>query len=393
MDLGPVEALAEDDETRLVAVLDPGRPDHLETIRVAPVLALDLESDNFHAYREKTCLLQIATPEVDFFFDPLPSGLPAVLADELARSDRPVVLHAADNDVRALARDFELRLGRIFDTALAARLLGLPGLGLKTLLEGELGVVVDKGEQRSDWSRRPLDAEQLRYARDDVRWLTRLHRIMAHRLDDTGRRAWHDEECERLRWQAPSPKRFDPESWRRVKPAKGLGPRGRAVMAALWRWREGEASRRDVPAFRVARGDVMARVAKVADARGAKALEDLDGFTFLPPSLDREGLRQAIREGLAAPDPGPRAPRRSPEHGGRGPLDPEAKARRDRLRALRDRRAEELGIDPGFLLANQVADRLAREAPLDVEALAELEGLGRWRMEVLGEEMLNAVCL
>lgn len=391
--VGPVDALAGDEE-RPVEVLDLGRSDHAHALEAAPVLALDLETDNFHAYRERTCLLQLATPERDWFFDPLGGDeLPPSLVAALAREDRDVILHAGDNDVRALVRDFGIRMGRLFDTALAARILGLAQLGLKGLLEDLLGVQIDKGEQRSDWSRRPLAIEQLRYARQDVRWLTQLRERLAVLLDEKGRRAWHEEECERTRWVEPTEKRFDPESWRKVKAAKSLGPRGRAVMATLWQWREAEADARNTPAVRIAYPEQLARVAKVADAQGDKVLDKISGFTFLPPRLDTEKLKKAVAAGLSAADPGSRRPPRSRSDNAPPSLDAEGRARLDRLREGRAQWAADLGMDPGFLLANAILERIARAAPERPEDLQGVEGLGRWRAEALGQEIMHAVCL
>lgn len=393
MDLGPTERLqSTGDDDRPVHALDVDRVGHVEALSSAAMLGLDLETDNFHRYREKVCLLQLSTPDQDWFFDPLADGLPNALRRVLSRPDRNIVVHAAENDVRALARDYDLRLGRVFDTALAARILGLTSFGLKDLLEAELGVVIEKNEQRSDWARRPLELEQLAYAREDVRWLIPLAGVLEDRLEAAGRLSWHEEECERVRHLEPSTKRFDPEAWRKTKSAKALGPRGRSVMSALWRWREAEADRFDIPAVRVAHGEQLARVAKVADAHGRNVLDKVEGFRFLPPGLDLEGLARAVERGLGEPDPGARRPN---ERRGStpAPLDEPAKARLSRLRKARDRWSAELGIEPGFLLANQVLERVARAAPEDDETLRSVRGLGSWRVDVLGEEILNAVRL
>lgn len=392
MDLGPIEQLR-GDEDRPVALLDASRPDDLRALTEAPGLALDLESDNFHAYREKVCLLQVALPTQDYFFDALTHGMPPVLARELERRDRPLFVHAGDNDVRALKRDFGLPLGTLFDTALAARILGLPYLGLRDLLESELDVRIDKAEQRSDWAQRPLTVDQLRYARQDVRWLIPLANRLAQRLASMGRTSWHAEECERARAAAPTTKVFDEESWRRVKAAKGLGPRGRSVMAAIWAWRESEAERRNLAPFRVSYPEQMARVAKVADAHGEKALAKVDDFRFLPTDLDRDGLRRAIEAGLGRPDPGPRRPPKPPSGPARAPLDEQSKTRLTKLREGRDRWSRDLGIEPGFLINNQILERIARQAPKSGDDLRSLEGLGEWRAEVLSMEILDAVRL
>ena len=160
---------------------------------------------------------------------------------ELEREDRPLVIHAADADVRNLKRDFGLKLGRIFDTSLAARILGFEKTGLKDLLHQELGVVIDKGEQRSDWGKRPLSSSQLLYARKDVQHLLALADSLKAKLQQVDRFSWLEEECLWVRDREPTTRVFDQEGWRKVKIAKELDPTGRRVLHAAWTWREKEA--------------------------------------------------------------------------------------------------------------------------------------------------------
>lgn len=393
MALGPIEALS--GEPRPVGVLDPNDPDHVGAIGAATRIGLDLETDGFFAYQERVCLMQLATPDGDWFFDPLesPGRLPEPLVVELARDDRAIVGHALENDIRSLKRDFGLGLGRIFDTALAARLDPEPlPLGLKDLLEVVLGVRIDKGEQRSDWARRPLALEQLGYARQDVTHLLALADAMEERLETSGRRAWHAEECGRTLELEPTEKRFDSEGWRKLGGATKLGKRGRAVLAELWEWREARAEAENRAPFRVLAPELLGRIASVADARGPDTLKQLPRMGFLPSSLDRNALAAVIEAGLGRPDPGPRRPSR-PAADSRAPLDEGAKARLQRLKDGRTRWAAQLGIDPGFLLSNTVLERIARMAPPDREALADVTGVGRWRSEQLHAEILDALRL
>lgn len=392
MTLGPVEALRAPGE-RLVHQLSPDREDGWPDIEGAARLAFDLETDGFFAYRERVCLLQIGTEDADWLYDPLDDGaraLPEALTRALQRPDRPLVGHALDNDVRALDRDFGFRPGAVFDTALAARVLGhgLP-LGLEGLLRAVLGVEVDKSQQRSDWSRRPLTEAQLRYARQDIVHLLPLADALTARLQEVERLGWHLEECRRVLEVPPADHRFDPEGWRRVKSAKTLGVRGRAVMATLWRWREREAEARNVAPFRVLHPEQVARIARTLEAKGERALARLPGAGVERPRFDVERLRAAAAEGLSAEDPGPR---RTTPAGPRGePLDDEAKQRLARLREARGGWSAELGLDPGFLLPQSVLERVARRAPEDEAGLEAIEGVAGWRRQVLGQEIIRAL--
>ena len=135
-------------------------------LRDEAVIAFDTESNSFHVYRERVCLLQVSTRTGDWVVDPLavdPAPLGEVLCD-----GRETVLHGADYDVRCLHREWGWRLPRLFDTMAAARRLGRVGLGLSALVEQQFGVRLSKSFQRADWGRRPLSADQLTYAAFDT---------------------------------------------------------------------------------------------------------------------------------------------------------------------------------------------------------------------------------
>src|SRR5512138_1881786 len=153
-------------------------------LREEPVIAVDTESNSFHVYRERVCLLQISTRAADFIVDPLSVDarpLGAVLCD-----GRETVLHGADYDVRCLKREYGWALPRLFDTMAAARRLGRHGLGLSALVEGQFGVRLSKANQRSDWGRRPLSREQLAYAALDTHFLLPLHDLLVGELSTRG---------------------------------------------------------------------------------------------------------------------------------------------------------------------------------------------------------------
>ena len=126
-----------------------------EDVARSPRVALDTESNGFHAYFEKVCLLQIATPQADWAVDTLALKL-SPLAPLLADPSRECVLHAAEYDVLCMKRDYGFFFGRIFDTHAAAKALGIEKVGLHNLLADQLGVHIAVDEQRSDWGRRPL---------------------------------------------------------------------------------------------------------------------------------------------------------------------------------------------------------------------------------------------
>lgn len=368
-------------------------------------LALDTESDPFHRYYEKICLIQVSSPAEDFIVDPLAAGLPDQLRAALADPGRLVLLHGADYDVRCLKRSFDLELGRIFDTQIAASLLGASALGLKALLETELGITISKAEQRSDWGRRPLSERQLDYARQDTMHLHALVSRLEAALERAGRLAWLEEECDLLRLRPPSAKAFDRDGWKRIKGAKALGPAGRAALEGLYLWREEEAQARDRPPFRVLANEGLVALAAAVDRPGGLEIAALRKMRFLGRGLDLQRIVEVVDRALQE-----RAPRTSGEErvgasavpGAEGGTtaphgappdysDPVVKRRLDQLRTARTMWAKSLGLDPGFLVAQSILERFARDPPSTLEEVAITRGMTRWRVEAIGSAILSTL--
>lgn len=319
-------------------------------------LSLDTEADSFHHYRDKVCLVQLSCGEAAALVDPL-SGLdPAPIGRVLADPGRPKRMHGADYDVRILHRDFGFEIAGLFDTMIAARLLGERALGLASLLEAHLGVRLDKGSQRADWSKRPLTPRMAEYAIEDVRHLDALAALLEERLAGAGRLGWVHEECERLtavRWR--DRRAEDPEPFRRVKGAPGLPPRGLALLREVWQWRDGVARAGDRPPFRVLHDEVVLAIATAAPET-QRALEGLPGIPETVARRHAAGLLAAVRRGLDCPEED--LPRR--REAARPESDPAVDAAADRLRAGRDRIAKDLGLEPAVIASRALLEDLAK---------------------------------
>ena len=266
----------------------------LEALRPEPVVALDTESNSFHVYRERVCLLQLSTRDQDFVVDPLAVDvrpLGALLCD-----GRETVLHGADYDVRCLRREYGWRLPGLFDTMIAARRLGRTGLGLSALVEQRFGIKLSKANQRSDWGRRPLSPDQIAYAALDTHFLLPLAEGLRAELDAKGEAAAAAAEFRRIAAVEPRERVFDQEGWRRLKGARELDAPGKAVLRALWIAREAKAAEADRPPFKVLAEQAMVELAR-RRPEGGEALARVPGLT--PQVLRRMG--DAIREALPAP--------------------------------------------------------------------------------------------
>lgn len=368
-------------------VADDGAMTRLvERLAGASVTALDTESNGMYAWRERVCLLQISLPGLDAVVDVLavsPAPLQAWLADPRCLK----ILHAADNDIVTLRRDFGLGLCHVFDTMLAARALAWPQRGLADLLSSRLGVRSDKRWQRFDWSRRPLPAEALGYARTDTRHLPalreqQLQELAQLDLDGRDRQAWLEHACERATRLQPRPRSFDPDGWARVDGAAKLDDAGRSVLAALWRLRERFAEQLDRAPYRVAGDAVLLAIAQrqPADARALAAIPGVGGP--LAHGLAAQVCDAIARAKTESPPPPPPRPPRTP-----APV----RARFEALRSWRRTFATALQLEPDLVLAKDALIAVAEAAPADADALAACGALDAWELARLGEGMLAAL--
>jgi ribonuclease D len=349
-------------------------------------IGLDTESDSLYHHFEKVCLVQIATDRGEaFLVDPLALRDLSPLARAMADPRVVKVLHGADYDVTTLKRDFGFTFASLFDTMIAARLLGRTEVGLAAVARDELGVALTKESQRDDWSRRPLTPRQEAYALADVAHLVALHEGLSAKLVAAGRLGWLTEECEAVSLLDPACRRRDPDAYLEVKGARRLAPRALAALRELHAWRERRAEETDTPAFKVLGNEALLRLAE-RRPRDAGALGEVPGVL---PRLRRHAgeLLDAIRRAEALPEDDLPRPAPSPR-----PVVPDPVQRRiERLRTWRTSKAAELKVDVSVVLPQRLIDRLAQAGPRDARELGEIEGLRRWRTEAFGAELLAAV--
>jgi len=157
-------------------------------------IAVDVEADSMYHFKEKVCLIQMATANVNVVIDPFVIKDLSALNPIFKRKDIQKIFHGADYDVRSLYRDFTISINNLFDTELASRFLGFPGTGLEAVLKKKFAITLDKKFQRKDWSKRPLPREMIAYAAEDARYLLPLARDLKAELKEKGRLSWVDEE-------------------------------------------------------------------------------------------------------------------------------------------------------------------------------------------------------
>lgn len=345
-------------------------------------LALDLEADSMHHYREKVCLLQLSNRTETWLIDPLQISNHAPLKALLAKPGVLTVLHGGDYDVRSLHRDFGIVVQQTFDTMVAAQFTGAAEFGLAALLREHFCIELDKRFQKADWSKRPLTSEMANYAAHDTAHLLELADLLRKRLDQLGRTEWVAEECALLVGNRVTEKGNGP-LFLNFKGAGKLKPRNLAVLESLLQFRDQQAREVDRPAFKVISAEALLKIAEVLPSD----VRDMNGISGLTPRvLGRFGdqLLAAVQQGqdVAVADL-PRLPR------GKGEPSPGNRARISRLKQWREGISSRMELASGLLAPNWLLERIAEQLPLTLEHLSGIQGIRHWQVGLWGAEMVD----
>src|SRR6266480_3776814 len=351
---------------------EPELAEALKKIGDSDRVAIDTEADSLHSYREKLCLLQISVPAAinargynDFIVDPL-AGIDLEPLRQ-ALEPKEIVLHGADYDLRMLRRGLNFVARKIFDTTIAARLLGIREFSLAALVKRYFGLELPKGSQKANWAKRPLPARMAEYAINDTRYLLALAEKLEAELESYHRRDWLRQSCQRAIEQAATARvRKNDESWR-VRGSGSLKGPAAAVLRALWQWREREAEMADRPPFHILQNEKLLHAA-ISFASGNSP----DYKHFSPRR--REAFREAARTGLATPESDAPVLRR---RFGTRPTTETVRCTEE-LRRRRDKSAEELGLDPSFIAPRGTLEAIAADDRRATSLLVP------WQRELLG---------
>lgn len=357
----------------------------LASIAKTPILALDTEGASFHRFVDRIYLLQLSTREQTAVIDPLPIGKPVGLGALLESPDVEIVFHDADYDLRLLHQDYGWHVRNIFDTRIAAQLLGLKAFGLAALLEKYFGLKIDKKFQRADWSLRPLSGGMLDYAAQDTLHLLQLRDRLKEDLAKAGRWDWAREEfslLEGTKW----PDDDAANAFLRMKGARDLNRRELAVLRELVPWRDSVAKVLDRATFRVIGNEQLLDIARIQPAT-RDALGAIKGMPRGVLESRGSDILDAVKRGLAVPENAlPRFPKAA-----RWDRDPDFDSRVNALKTKRDEAATRLDLDPGVLCSRDRMEAVARRNPTTLAELDEVTELRRWQRGVLGESFVKAL--
>lgn len=350
----------------------------IEGWKQRPWLALDTEFLREDTYHPILCLVQVGDGESDVCIDTLALGQETLkpLWSLLADPGITKVLHAPSQDLEIFVRFGDDAVTPLFDTQIAAALLGHGDqLGYAALVDKLLGIKLDKSLTRTDWSRRPLSGPELAYAAADVRHLSEIHPQLREALAAQGRLSWLAEDCARL--ADPARYRNPPDqAWRRLKGLARMAPGAQPVAVALAGWRERIAQERDRPRKWILDDEALYRIAE----RAPRDLDELAALKLLPAkTLERHGeaLATLVASAQSLPPVVPLADDQLSD-GQKAQL----KRLQDRLRGI---------AEVHQLPVSLIAPRADLEALVRFGAAADATVLQGWRRELAGEALLAAL--
>ncbi len=345
------------------------------------IIAVDTEANGMFAYQEQVCLIQFSTPTSDYVVDPLSlsdlTPLGPIFEDESIEK----VFHASEYDLIMLHQDFGFRVRGIFDTMIAARILGWPKVGLGPILEEHFGVRVNKKYQRANWGRRPIPTEMLAYAQVDTHYLIPLREKMKAELKATGRWAIAVEDFQRASRVDSSQHRNGVAAVWRVRGAHDLTARQAAILQELCRFRDSRARALNRPLFKVIGDKTLLQIAQAAP-NSLQEIENLSGVSSRQVEWLGEGLLRAVQRGQQAPPiHPPRVMRRDEAY----------RERVDRLRRWRQRKAQAMNVPSDVILPKDLLYALAEANPQQTAELKQILETVPWRREKFGEEIIRVL--
>ena len=354
----------------------------LADLQGRPRFAIDFEANSLYVYRESICLIQISTEETDYIVDPLVGLNLEPLGDLIEDPAVEKVLHSAEYDLFLCKRHHGWDMENLFDTAWAVRILGFEKTGYGNVVEKIFGVKLQKKHQKANWCERPLSEDKLTYAQNDTHYLLSLRDNLANALQENG----HWEEAQELFWEQcqidPPNTDFDPDGFWRIREVKQMTPRERAVMRALYLYRDDEAQKQNRPHFRIFGDRTMAEVVEKMPASNQQ-LAQIKGMNSRQIKRYGKGILHAIRQGKQ--DPLPIRPPRDPR-----PAATVARRYED-LRQWRKNTAVARGVESDVIMSRQTMWEMANVKPSSLSELKTIESLGDWRRKRYGAEIIKVL--
>ena len=350
-----------------------------KTLLTQPLVAVDTESNSLYAYKEQVCLIQFSIPEADYLVDTIALTDLEVLAPIFEAADIQKIFHAAEYDIICLRRDYGFCFNNVFDTMLAARILGHGELGLASILEKEFGVIQDKRFQKADWGKRPLTAEMLAYAVRDTQYLIQVRDLFQQELLDRGLLQLAVEDFNRISQCHASPTKPAEEAWR-ISGHQKLDPAQLAVLRRVWEYREDRARKANRPPFKVLPNSALMEIAEVLPQTD----QELGQVTTLGGKLfqyHHTGLMEAIHKGLQDPYPTGRIEKKRP--------DARYLKNLEKLKDWRYTTAQKLKVESDVILPRDTLEKIAGMKEISPEHLRKTMQEIPWRYNRFANQIIN----
>ncbi len=354
-------------------------------IKGEKIIAVDLEADSMHHFKERVCLIQLADKKNSCVLDPFKimdfSRLKILMENRSIKK----VFHGSDFDIRSLDREYGIRVNNLFDTEIACKFLGIKERGLKALLKKYFNVDQDKKYQKKDWSVRPLPEEMLAYSIIDVLYLIDLAQILTGELKRKKRLAWAEEEFQRqteVRYELNNRQYH----FLRFKGAGKMDKKTLAVLEHLLAMRMKIAEKKDLPLFKVLGADQITNIA-LEKPLTLNHLKQTSILTKKQTGMYGEMCIKAVDKALKLDESD------MPQY-------PASKARRLKnvehmrikyLKIMRRKMSEKYGMEPGFLLNNAMIIKISVKNPLTKAELENIQSIRKWQVEALSDEIFSVL--
>ena len=349
-------------------------------------IAVDLEADSMFHFKERVCLVQIASKEITLVVDTVRIDDLTCLKSVFANPSIEKIFHGSDYDVRSMYRDFQISIHNLFDTELASRFLGMKETGLGAVLSNHFSVTLDKKFQKKDWSQRPLPQDMIEYGASDVMYLLPLAKLLQKELKQLGRLSWVLEECEyQSRVRPPVVDDSEP-LFLKVRGAGRLDRRSLAVLEELLKYRLEKAAQMNRPPFKVLNNRLLLDLA----VKRPNTMEKLSQCKLLSPrqiGMYGKGVVHGIRQGIGiAKDNLPVYPQKRPPR-----LKPNVTKRIEKIKTWRDQVADELCLDGSLILNKALITEIALKYPKVASDLDRIGGLKNWQKKEFGRDIIHAL--
>ena len=362
-----------------------GLQDVARVLEKEQTIAVDLEADSMFHFKEKVCLIQIASKGVNAVIDPLEIGDMSCLKPIFSNRNIKKIFHGADYDVRSLHRDFNITINNLFDTEIAVKFLGAKATGLDAVLKQKFNITLDKKYQKKDWSQRPLPENMVEYAASDAIHLLPLAKILEKELREKGRLSWVAEENEFLS-KVRQVSSDDQPLFLKFKGAGHLDPKSISVLETLLLFRQKIAKKKDRPLFKVIGNATLLKITQ-QKPMSLGSLKNIKGLSPKTVNLYGSDFVKLVNRALKTPVnrlhvyPKNRQP----------PLKPDVPQRIKALKIWRDKKAEELNIDPTLIFNKAMLNSIAICHPENTKSLDAVEGLKRWKKREFGRDIVDVL--